>query len=145
MSPWSADIHLTGSGLILRGWDDSDVPAMAKSFDEPDVDRRTPLRAPFDQVRQHRVGGRRLQLAITTDRRRPVDESLLFSAEIGGGAGPAHASGATRRRQGLAGRVVQLIAADAYAALGEAGARLIALWGRAGGRCREGGCVRRRG
>ncbi|MEV0406017.1 GNAT family N-acetyltransferase [Actinoallomurus sp. NPDC050550] len=119
-----AAIQLTGSGLILREWDDDDVPAMAELFDEPHIDRWAPLRAPFDQAaarayldlaRRRRAAGRRLQLAITTDGHRPLGEILLFPTGAPGEVELAYAIGAAHRRQRLAGRAVQLITAYAYA------------------------------
>jgi Acetyltransferase (GNAT) domain len=82
-------ITITGLGLTLREWTDADIPAMAELFDDPDVDRFTPLRAPFDlaaaraylqTARQTRAEGGRLQLAITTDGHTPQGEILLFRA-----------------------------------------------------------------
>ncbi|OUC95437.1 GNAT family N-acetyltransferase [Streptosporangium minutum] len=120
---FAGDIHLTGLGLVLREWDDHDVPAMAELFDEPAVDRWTPLRAPFDlaaaraylgQARQRRADGERLQLAVTTDGHRPLGEILLFPTGTAGEVELAYAIGAAHRRQGLARRAVQLITGYAY-------------------------------
>ncbi|MEV0593537.1 GNAT family N-acetyltransferase [Nonomuraea cavernae] len=117
------DVHLTGSGLILREWAEQDVPAMSELFDEPAVARWTPLRSPFDQsaarayldvARQRRTDRRRLQLAITTDGGRPLGEILLFVTGEPGEVELAYAVGAAHRGRGLAGRAVQLITAYAY-------------------------------
>ncbi|MEV0312610.1 GNAT family N-acetyltransferase [Nonomuraea fuscirosea] len=116
-------VQLTDLGLVLREWDDDDVPAMAELFDEPDVARWTPLSAPFDQAaartyldqaRRRRAAGTSLQLAVTVDGLRPLGEILLFAT---GGAGEvelAYAIGAAHRRQGLARRSIQLITGYAY-------------------------------
>ncbi|WP_020384727.1 GNAT family N-acetyltransferase [Kribbella catacumbae] len=121
-----APIQLTGSALILREWDEADVPAMVELFDDPAVDRWTPLRAPFDQAaarayldlaRQRRAQGHRLQLAITTDGRQPLGEILLFPTGAPGEVELAYAVGAAHRGQGLASRAVQLITAYAYDSL----------------------------
>ncbi|MFC4009907.1 GNAT family N-acetyltransferase [Nonomuraea purpurea] len=117
------DIRPTGLGLVLREWDDHDVPAMAELFDEPAVDRWTPLRAPFDQAaaraylnqaRQRRAYGEGLQLAITTDGHRPLGEILLFPTGTAHEVELAYAIGAAHRRQGLASRAVHLITTYAY-------------------------------
>ncbi|MFF5264989.1 GNAT family N-acetyltransferase [Actinomadura viridis] len=116
-------IRLAGLGLTLREWSDQDVPAMVELFDEPQVDRWTPLRAPFDVVaarayldtaRRRRAEDRRLQLAITTDGHQPMGEILLFRTGVPGEVELAYAIGAAHRRQGLAARAVQIIIGYAY-------------------------------
>ncbi|MEU7886832.1 GNAT family N-acetyltransferase [Microbispora bryophytorum] len=118
-----AHLQLTGSGLILREWDDGDVPAMTELFDDQAVDRWTPLRAPFDQTaarayldqaRRQRAHGARLQLAITTDGHQPLGEILLFPTGAGREVELAYAVGAAYRRRHLAVRAVQLITTWAY-------------------------------
>ncbi|GGO08483.1 GNAT family N-acetyltransferase [Microbispora bryophytorum] len=118
-----AHLQLTGSGLILREWDDGDVPAMTELFDDQAVDRWTPLRAPFDQTaarayldqaRRRRAHGARLQLAITTDGHQPLGEILLFPTGAGREVELAYAVGAAHRRRHLAVRAVQLITTWAY-------------------------------
>ncbi|MFK4041592.1 GNAT family N-acetyltransferase [Nonomuraea wenchangensis] len=121
-----APIQLTGPALILREWEEADVPAMVELFDDPAIDRWTPLRAPFDETaarayldraRGHRAQGRGLQLAITTDGRRPLGEILLFPTGASGEVELAYAVGAGHRGQGLAGRAVRLITDYAYDSL----------------------------
>ncbi|MFC6020694.1 GNAT family N-acetyltransferase, partial [Plantactinospora solaniradicis] len=59
-------IRIDGHGLVLREWTDDDLPTMVELFDEPEVDRWTPLRTPFnleaarsylDRARQLRAAG----------------------------------------------------------------------------------------
>jgi RimJ/RimL family protein N-acetyltransferase len=122
-------IQLAGNGIRLREWTDADLPTMQELFDDTEVDRWTPLRAPFDlaaardylhQARIRRATGSSIQLAITTDGRTPLGEILLFptgpdgrdpkgtTAELAYAVGPAH------RRRGLTTRAVQLLTAYAY-------------------------------
>jgi RimJ/RimL family protein N-acetyltransferase len=119
-------IHLAGLGLILREWGDQDVPTMVELFDEPQVDRWTPLRSPFDpaaarayldQARRSRASDQRIQLAITTDGRRPMGEILLFRTGTSGEAELAYAVGAAHRRQRLTFRAMQLMTRYAYESL----------------------------
>jgi RimJ/RimL family protein N-acetyltransferase len=119
-------IHLSEQNLILREWADADLPAMVELFDDPEVDRWTPLRTPFnldaaraylDRARQLRTAGQRLQLAITRDGTTPLGEILLFRAEDPHAAELAYAVGAQHRRQHLASRAVQLITDYAYRTL----------------------------
>ncbi|MEV0200061.1 GNAT family N-acetyltransferase [Nonomuraea sp. NPDC050691] len=121
-----AEVHLSGLGITLREWHDSDIPAMAHLFDDPQVDRWTPLRAPFDgaaaraylgQARQRRADGQRMQLAITTDGAAPLGEILLFRTGTVGEAELAYAIGASHRRQRLASRAVRLMISYACDAL----------------------------
>jgi RimJ/RimL family protein N-acetyltransferase len=101
--PFPAEVHLSGLGIILREWHDSDIPAMAHLFDEPQADRWTPLRSPFDEAaaraylgraRQRRADDQRIQLAITTDGAAPLGEILLFRTGTPGEAELAYAVGA---------------------------------------------------
>jgi RimJ/RimL family protein N-acetyltransferase len=119
-------IQLSGQGLILREWCDDDLPAMVELFDEPEVDRWTPLHAPFDldaaraylgKARQQRAADRRIQLAITTDGDTPLGEILLFRTDRDRAVELAYAIGAQHRRQHLATRAVRLITDYAYATL----------------------------
>jgi RimJ/RimL family protein N-acetyltransferase len=121
-----ASIRLQCQGLILREWTEDDLPVMAELFDEPEVDRWTPLRAPFDlaaarayldTARQRRSADRRIQLAITTDGHQPLGEILLFRTETSGEAELAYAIGAAHRHQRLASRAVQVITGYAYTTL----------------------------
>ncbi len=83
------------------------MPAMVELFDDCAVDRWTPLRAPFDETaarayldraRGHRAQGRGLQLAITTDGRRPLGEILLFPTGAPGEVELAYAADQPRGR-----------------------------------------------
>jgi RimJ/RimL family protein N-acetyltransferase len=122
------DIRLRGYGLVLREWTDQDVPLMVELFDDPAVDRFTPLHSPFDlgaarayleRAREQRAADLRIQLAITTEDDRPRGEILLFRTGDGGHlAELAYAIGPRHRRQGLAARAVRLISEYAYTTLG---------------------------
>lgn len=94
---------------------------MVSLFDDTEVSRWTLPRGPFDsaaarahldQARVRRVGGRGVQLAVTTDERTPLGEILLSrtsSDEPGRYAELAYAIGAAHRRRGLATRAVRLM------------------------------------
>ncbi|WCN05108.1 GNAT family N-acetyltransferase [Streptomyces sp. M92] len=127
-----AAVSITGLGLQLREWDDTDAPVMVELFDEPQVDRWTPLHHPFDlaaarayldQARTRRAEGRSIQLAITSDGHTALGEILLFvvgpdSPSQGGPyAELAYAVGIRYRRQHLATRAVRLMTDYAYQAL----------------------------
>ncbi|NEA34987.1 hypothetical protein [Streptomyces sp. SID13031] len=45
---FSGDIQLAGHGLRLSEWTDDDLSAIVDLFDEPQLDRWTPLRRPFN-------------------------------------------------------------------------------------------------
>ncbi|MFI7051615.1 GNAT family N-acetyltransferase [Streptosporangium canum] len=112
-------LRLSGHGLVLREWDDGDLPAMVGLFDDPEVAYWTPLVSPFDlnaaqvylkRARERRTAGQRVQLAITVDGREPMGEVLLMLtgpgldvAEIGYVVGAAH------RGRGLAARAVRVM------------------------------------
>lgn len=109
----SSPVLLTGSGLVLREWDEDDLGAMTKLFDDPQIAYWTPFASPFDlaaarthldRIRLDRARGQRLHLAITTDGREPKGEVMLntVTATIGYAVGPEH------RGQGLAHRAVVL-------------------------------------
>ncbi|MBG0814855.1 GNAT family N-acetyltransferase [Planomonospora sp. ID82291] len=124
---FAPSVSVSGLGLRLRDWTDEDLPAMAALFDEPQVDRWTPLRSPFTletarayltRAREGRAAGLRLQLAVTEDGGTPLGEVLLFraspderDAELG------YAIGAAHRRRGLATRAVRLMTGYAYGTL----------------------------
>ncbi|MFI6082565.1 GNAT family N-acetyltransferase [Streptomyces sp. NPDC051217] len=113
-----------GEGLQLREWTEADVPALSALFDEPEMDRWTPLRAPFDETaarayvaraHERRASGQALQLAITTDGQTPMGEVLLFvAAEDGSEVELGYGIGAPYRRQGLASRAVRLMLTHAF-------------------------------
>ncbi|WP_433519915.1 GNAT family N-acetyltransferase [Nonomuraea sp. CA-143628] len=121
--PFPAEVRLSGLGITLREWRDGDIPAMAHLFDDPQVDRWTPLHSPFDetaaraylgQARQRRADDQRMQLAITTDGAAPRGEILLFRTGSPGEAELAYAIGADHRHQRLASRAVRLMISYAY-------------------------------
>lgn len=118
-------IELSGEGLVLRDWRESDLAAMPELFDHPDIAYWTPIVSPFDEAaararlvrdRQLRREGTTVLLAITTDGDVPLGEIMLRRApegmEIGYAVGPAH------RGQGLAVRAVRLMAAYAFEEMG---------------------------
>ncbi|SNT50578.1 Protein N-acetyltransferase, RimJ/RimL family [Streptosporangium subroseum] len=104
---------------------------MVALFDEPQVDRWTPLRSPFDfdaaqeylsQSRRARAADRGMQLAITRDDGEAQGEILLFrTADEPGVAELAYAIGAQHRRERLAARAVELMAGYARTSLGMRG------------------------
>ena len=122
-----SDVRLDGLGIVLREWTADDLPVMVELFDDPQVDHWTPLRSPFDlaaahayldKAHHHRVEGRCLQLAITTDGYEPKGEILLArTGDHGLGAELAYAVGPRHRRQRLATRAVRLITTYAYGVL----------------------------
>lgn len=113
-----------GEGLQLREWTEADVPALSALFDDPEMDRWTPLRAPFDEAaareyvaraQERRAAGQALQLAITTDGHAPMGEVLLFvAAGDGSEVELAYGIGAPFRRRGLASRAVRLMLPHAF-------------------------------
>lgn len=118
-------IELTGEGLVLRDWTESDLAAMPELFDHPDIAYWTPIVSPFDdeaartrldRARQLRTDGTALLLAITVDGGAALGEVMLKRApegtELGYAVGPAH------RGQGLAARAVRVMAAYAFDQLG---------------------------
>jgi RimJ/RimL family protein N-acetyltransferase len=118
---------LTGSGVNLREWRDDDAPLLVGLFDDPEIRRWTPMPNPFDlpaaeayleRARQARLGGHRVQLAITADGAAPLGEVLLFGidherseAELG------YVVGAAFRGQGLAGAALTLLMGYAHGTL----------------------------
>ncbi|MCX4804435.1 GNAT family N-acetyltransferase [Streptomyces sp. NBC_01214] len=115
-------VRLTGRDLVLREWEDADLPAMVELFDEPDFADRTPLASPFDltaareylqMIHRTRAEGKRLHLAITTDGFKPLGEVLLNLSRgtMGYGVGTAH------RGHGLALRAAQLLTDYAHQVL----------------------------
>ncbi|PBC65908.1 GNAT family N-acetyltransferase [Streptomyces sp. Tue6028] len=109
---------IDGLGLQLREWSDDDVADLVAIYDDPEIDRWTPVPSPFDAVaasaylaaaEQKGVEGRTVQLAITTDGGPARGEILLFrnavderDLELAYGVGPAH------RGRGIATRAVRL-------------------------------------
>lgn len=123
-----ARIAISGRGLQLREWADTDLQVMVGLFDEQQIARWTPLVSPFDlaaaeaylaKARRAREAGAGIQLAITTDGQQALGEVLLYRAGKHRADGEiAYAIGAKYRRQRLAVRAVQLMTAYAYDQLG---------------------------
>ncbi|CAM5572854.1 GNAT family N-acetyltransferase [Streptomyces avidinii] len=118
-------IELTGEGLVLRDWAETDLAAMPELFDHPDIAYWTPIVSPFDdeaartrldRARRLRTEGTALLLAITVDGGTPLGEVMLKRApegtELGYALGPAH------RGRGLAARAVRVMASYAFEQLG---------------------------
>jgi RimJ/RimL family protein N-acetyltransferase len=123
--PFPDRIELTGEGLTLRDWNETDLAAMPDLFDHPDIAYWTPIRSPFDAVaartrldraRQLRAEGTAILLAITLDGQTPLGEVMLRRApegtELGYAVGPAH------RGQAIAVRAVLVMTAYAFEQLG---------------------------
>ncbi|WP_406369399.1 GNAT family N-acetyltransferase [Streptomyces sp. NBC_00647] len=112
-------LRIDGLGLQLREWSDDDVADLVALYDDPEIDRWTPVASPFDTeaalaylaaAEQKSTEGRAVQLAITTDGERPEGEILLFhgsaderDVELAYGVGAAY------RGRGLATRAVRLV------------------------------------
>ncbi|WP_344858310.1 GNAT family N-acetyltransferase [Planomonospora alba] len=127
---FAPSISLSGQGIRLREWTDADLPAMAGLFEDPQIDRWTPIRSPFTaedarayltRAREGRAAGTRIHLAVTDDGGDGAaqGEILLFragphdpDAELG------YTIGAPYRRRGLAVRAVRLMTDYAYGTLG---------------------------
>ncbi|MEU9419986.1 GNAT family N-acetyltransferase [Streptomyces sp. NPDC051000] len=118
-------IELSGEGLVLRDWTETDLAAMPELFDHPDIAYWTPIVSPFDdaaararlvRARQLRADGTTILLAITLDGGAPLGEVMLRRApegtEVGYAIGPAH------RGRGLAARAVRVMSAYAFEQLG---------------------------
>ncbi|MFB7214341.1 GNAT family N-acetyltransferase [Streptomyces sp. NPDC056255] len=112
----TAPVRLTGRGIVLREWDEEDIPTLVEMYDDPEINRWTPVPSPFDvdaareylgRARKARSAGRCMQLAITADGGQPQGEVLLFQddqddrdIELAYGVGPRY------RRRGLASAAV---------------------------------------
>ncbi|MBW6432810.1 GNAT family N-acetyltransferase [Actinoplanes hulinensis] len=128
VSPLPYPLRLAGSGVVLREWSPDDLDDLVALLDEPDIARWTLMPSPFDvesglaylrRARQGRVGGSRIQLAITTDGGPPLGEVLLFNvrsepheAELG------YLVGRPYRRRGLASAALSLLTGYAFDTLG---------------------------
>ncbi|GKQ33908.1 GNAT family N-acetyltransferase [Streptomyces sp. A012304] len=122
-----ATLRLEGDGIVLRPWSDDDLDDLVAMYDDPEIARWTPVVSPFDaraarayldRARAGLAEGRGVQLAVTTDGRRPKGEVLLFrSSSDGRDAELAYGVGAAHRGQGLAGRAVRLVAEHAVRVL----------------------------
>ncbi|MGY3340704.1 RimJ/RimL family protein N-acetyltransferase [Streptomyces filamentosus] len=118
-------VRLTGEGLVLRDWTETDVPAMPALFDDPDIAYWTPLVSPFDAAaaatrlvrsRELREEKSVILLAITLDGGEPLGEGMLrcLPEAEGGGVELGYAVGPAHRGQGLAARAVRVMAAYAF-------------------------------
>ena len=117
-TPGADRLRLAGDGLVLRCWTAADLPLMVELFDDPDVDRWTPLPSPFtaDDARARLIKSRRsdlILLAITRDGMRPLGEVMVTTAGSMG-----YAVGARHRRQGLAVGALRLLRDHAVNVLG---------------------------
>lgn len=116
-------LRLDGFGIQLREWSDDDVADLIALYDDPEIDRWTPVTSPFDveaaraylaAAHAKRAEGQAVQLAITTDGDRPLGEVLLFpSASDVRDVELAYGVGAAHRGRGLASNAVRLLAAYA--------------------------------
>ncbi|MEU4799433.1 GNAT family N-acetyltransferase [Streptomyces sp. NPDC023327] len=124
----SAPVRLQGQGVLLREWDEEDIPALIGIYDDSEIDRWTPVPSPFDsdaareylkKAREARAEGRRMQLAVTTDGLEPKGELLLFQDELDDrDIELAYGIGARFRRQGLAAEAVVIATEYAIRHLG---------------------------
>jgi RimJ/RimL family protein N-acetyltransferase len=120
-------LTLTGDGVVLREWRSEDLDDLVVLLDEPDIARWTPMPSPFDveagidylkRAHQGRVGGQRIQLAITADGGRPLGEVLLFGVDPGRReAELGYLVGAGHRRRGLASRALSVLSGYAQGTL----------------------------
>ncbi|MFD9030877.1 GNAT family N-acetyltransferase [Streptomyces sp. NPDC059567] len=124
-----SSIRISGDGIHLREWSESDLLPLVELYDDPEIDRWTPVPSPFDsraareyltKAREGRGDGRKkAQLAITTDGEQPRGEVLVFRCEIDArDVELAYGVGSRHRRQGLASRSVKLTADYACRRLG---------------------------
>ncbi|MFJ5834967.1 GNAT family N-acetyltransferase [Streptomyces sp. NPDC093089] len=115
-----SSIRLPGDGILLREWTEADLSALIELYDDPEMDRWTPVPSPFDstaageyltKAHEGRENGRRTaQLAITTDGELPRGEALLFRCQLDArDVELAYGVGSRHRRQGLASRSVRLL------------------------------------
>jgi len=114
--PPPGPLRIEGDGLVLREWTVADLPRMVELFDEPSIDRWTPLESPFDlaaanryltRAGHRRVDGAVLQLAITVDGGEPLGE-LLFIASDDDATELGYSVGVRHRGRRLAARAVDL-------------------------------------
>ncbi|WP_369255223.1 GNAT family N-acetyltransferase [Streptomyces sp. R35] len=111
-------LRIEGLGLQLREWSADDVADLVAIYDDPEIDRWTPVASPFDTAAaraylaaaaQKGTEGHVVQLAITTDGGVPQGEILLFrSAADERDVELAYGVGAAYRGRGLATRAVRL-------------------------------------
>lgn len=112
-------LRLEGHGLVLREWDDGDIPALAELYEDPEIDRWTPVPSPFDEsaalaylagARKARAEERGVHLAVTADGGTPLGEVLFFRGDPEGrDVELAYGIGSPYRRRGLASRAVLVV------------------------------------
>ncbi|MEU9287405.1 GNAT family N-acetyltransferase [Streptomyces sp. NPDC048275] len=112
-------LRLEGFGIHLREWSDDDGPDLVAMYDDPEIDRWTPVASPFDAeaarkylaaARDQRAAGHSVQLAVITDGGPAQGEILLFrSAADERDVELAYGVGAAHRGHGLASRAVRLV------------------------------------
>lgn len=121
-------LRIAGLGLVLRQWTEDDLDAMVEAYDDPEVDRWTPIPSPFTrEVAAERLvratvdqaAGQRICLAVTEDGGAAVGEVLIFrdtawatGGEIGYGLNAKY------RGNGYASRAVRLMTEYAYETIG---------------------------
>ncbi|MGY3060706.1 RimJ/RimL family protein N-acetyltransferase [Streptomyces sp. TE3672] len=130
----AAPVRLAGQNIVLREWDEADIPALIEMYDDPEISRWTPVPSPFDEdaarahlgrAREARAEGRRVQLAITADGGQPQGEVLIWWDDLDDrDIELAYGVGSRFRRRGLASAAVTV--ATGYA-LRHCGARRVLL------------------
>ncbi|MGC4746774.1 GNAT family N-acetyltransferase [Micromonospora sp. DT201] len=123
--PTASPLLLTGEGVVLREWADSDTPFMRQLFDADDMAANTDIPSPFDadaflvRIRQRRAQ-RIVDLAVTRDGGEPLGLVALHVASgvLGYAIGPAH------RGRGLASRSLRLMTEFCHEKLGFSRLRL---------------------
>ncbi len=120
-------LRLVGADLVLREWGSADLDDLVAMLDEPQIARWTPMPSPFDleagiaylkRARQGRIGGQRIQLAITADGGAPLGEVLLFNVAAGGReAELGYLIAEQHRHRGLASGALSLLSGYAQGTL----------------------------
>jgi RimJ/RimL family protein N-acetyltransferase len=132
VSPLPYPLRLTGTGVILREWRWEDLDDLVALLDEPGIARWTLMPSPFDveaglaylrRAEQGRIGGSRIQLAITTDGGLPLGEVLLYNVHSAAHSEAHEAElgylvGLPFRRRGLATAALSLLTGYASDTLG---------------------------
>ncbi|MEU7750258.1 GNAT family N-acetyltransferase [Micromonospora sp. NPDC049171] len=125
VDPTDSPLLLTGEGVVLREWADSDLPYLQGLFDSADVAANTDIPSPFDadaflvRIRRRRAQ-RVVDLAVTRDGGEPLGLIALHVASgvLGYAIGPAH------RGRGLASRSLRRMTAFCHEDLGFSRLRL---------------------